>query len=472
MLAAVAQVFHEPLSAMDRQFLEIESPAAPMHVFGVSAYEAAPLRGETGGLDFGRLRKAIEATLPRIPRYRHKLAWTPLERRPVWVDDASFELDYHVHHACLPPPGGEEQLKRLMEWIVERPLDRTRPLWEMWFVEGLDGGAQFAVITKMHHCMLDGGAGVNLMALLLRPDADPGAHVPAPWTPRPASGALALGLGEVARRASTPLRALRGALRFGREHPDLAAALAERVAAVGALLANALPGSATPLNGTLGAHRRLDWLELPLAEMNALRSALGCSLNDLVLAAVTGGLRRLLRRRKVALEHLDFRVSVPVDVRREEERRGMGNRVSSWIVRLPLAVADPLDRVAAIAERTRALKATHQAVAIEMLMAAAEEVPLLFSLATRAQRGQVHSIVTNVPGPPIPLYLLGCRARTMQPFVPLFPGMGLTVAVLSYDGRLFWGFLGDPDRVPEIAAFRGDVEDALAELRAAAGRRS
>ena len=467
----MSQSFHEPLAAMDRQFLEMETPGAPMHVFGVSAYETAPLRSETGALDHQRLRKAIEATLERIPRYRQKLAWTPLERRPVWVDDPDFSLDYHLRPLALPGPGSEEQLKGLMSWIVSRPLDRARPLWEMWFVEGLEGGARFAVITKMHHCMLDGGAGVNLMALLLRPS--PGQDLPAPraWAARPAPGALALAAGDLARRASTPLRLLRGVRRFRKENPDLAGALAGRARALRDMLSNALPGSSTPLNAPLGLQRRLDWLEMPLEDLTALRRRLGCSLNDLALAAVTGALRRYLGRRGVAFEGLDFRVSVPVDVRRGNERERMGNRVSSWIVRLPLDRADPLEQIAALSQKTRKLKDGRQASAVEMLMAAAEEMPALLKLAARANRGQVNMVVTNVPGPSIPLYLLGCRALTMQPFVPLFVGTGLSVALLSYDARLFWGFTADWDLVPDLTRFRDDVLEALADLRRAAGRR-
>ena len=468
----MSQSFHEPLAAMDRQFLEMEGPGAPMHVFGVSAYEAAPLRSETGALDRQRLRKAIEATLERIPRYRQKLAWTPLERRPVWVDDPAFSLDYHLRQLALPGPGSEEQLKGLMGWIVSLPLDRTRPLWEMWFVEGLEGGERFAVITKMHHCMLDGGAGVNLMALLLRPSREHDVPAPGDWEPRPAPGALALAAGDLGRRVSMPLRLLRGARRFRSENPSLAAALRERGRALRDMLSSALPGSATPINGRLGLQRRVDWLEMPLGGVTALRRRLGCSLNDLALAALTGALRRYLGRRGVAFEGLDFRVSVPVDVRREGERQRMGNRVSSWIVRLPLDRTEPLDQLAALSRRTRELKATHQASAVEMLMAAADELPALLKLAARANRGQVNMVVTNVPGPPIPLYLLGCRALTMQPFVPLFAGMGLCVALLSYDARLFWGFTADYDLVPDLAGFRDDVLEALRALRrAASGRR-
>jgi WS/DGAT/MGAT family acyltransferase len=453
---------------MDRQFLEMETPSAPMHVSGVSAYELGALRGETGSLDFEIVGKVIEGTLERIPRYRQKLAYTPVEQRPIWVDDPDFELDYHLRHVGLPAPGTESQLKRLTSWIVSQPLDRSRPLWEMWFLEGLAGGEQFAVVTKMHHCMIDGGAGANLMSLLLRTSPERTIPTPQPYVPRPAPGRLELASGEITRRLGTPVRLMRGARRFRRENPHLLAALSERGAALRDMLSNVRPSSRTPINGELGPHRRVDWLETPLEEIKTLRRDLGCTLNDLALTLVTGALRRYLARREVALEGLDFRVSIPVSVRRENERRRMGNRVSSWIVRLPLEEPEPLDQLAVLTRRTRALKASHQALAVEMMMAVAEEVPALLTVAARATRGAINLVVTNVPGPDIPLYLLGCRALTMQPFVLLVPGVGLSVALLSYDGKLFWGFMADHDLVPDLPGFQEDVRKALAALRQAA----
>jgi WS/DGAT/MGAT family acyltransferase len=467
----MAETFHEPLGAMDRQFLEMEASGAPMHVSGVTAYGLAPLRNETGGLDFEVVRKAIESALERIPRYRQKLAWTPLEGRPVWIDDEDFDLDYHLRRVGLPGSGTEQQLKQLAGWIVSQPLDRSRPLWEMWFVEGLQGGEQFAVVTKMHHCMIDGGAGVNLMSLLLRASPDYEIPTPRPYAPRPAPGARELAVADVGRRLRTPLRLLRGARRFGQENPNLPSAIAQRVGAVRDLLANALPGSRTPIDGPLGPHRRVDWMGMPLDEVKTLRRELGCSLNDLALAAVTGALRRYLTRRGVDLEGIDFRVSVPVDVRREDERERMGNRISSWLVRLPLDEPKPLDQLTVITRTTDELKHKHQSLGVEMLMTVADELPVLLTIAARATRGQVNSVVTNVVGPPIPLYLLGCRALTMQPFVLLPPGVGLSVALLSYDGKLFWGFLADHDKVPDLDRFRDDVQLALVALREAASAR-
>jgi diacylglycerol O-acyltransferase len=463
----MSKYFFEPLSAMDRQFLAMEGPNTPMHVSGVSEYELAPLRSEEGSLDFGSVRKAIESVLDKIPIYRQKLAWTPIEARPGWIDDPDFELGYHLRHVALPAPGSEGQLKELAALIVSQPLDRARPLWEMWFIEGLGGGENFAVVTKMHHCMIDGGAGANLMSLLLRTSPDHRRVAAKPWTPRPAPTGLELATGEIERRVSTPLRWLRGARRFQQESSSLPAALLDRVVAVRDILGNALPASATPINGPLGPHRRVDWMESSLDELTSLRRKLGCSLNDLALTVVTGALRRYLTRRGVEVEGLDFRVSVPVNVRREDEREKMGNRISSWIFPLPLELAEPMEQLAVIRGRTGEAKESKLALGMEMIMGAAEEVPGLITLAAWAGRGQISTVVTNVPGPPIPLYFMGCRVHTMQPFVLLPPGVGLTVALLSYDGRLFWGFMADYDRVPDLDLFRDDVRESLSVVQAA-----
>jgi len=462
---------------MDRQFLLMGNANTPMHVSGFSLYELDPLRSETGGIDFAIFRKAIEAALPRIPRYRQKLATTPLEGHPVWVDAADFELDYHLRHVSLPPPGGVEQLRQLVGWIVTQPLDLRRALWEMWVVEGVERGRNFAVVTKMHHCMIDGGSGVNLMQVLLRAKPEYRIQAAPAFEPRPAPSRAELAAWELTRRLRTPLRLLGGLRRFGTENPNLPAAIGQRLSATAELLRNVLPAAQTPISGIqLGPHRRVDWLEMPLAGVSALRRQLGCSLNDLVLATVAGALRRYLGRCGVALDGLDFRVSIPVNVRTESDDGKMGNRISSWIVPMPLDDPDPLGQLATITQRTSELKHSNQAIAIEMMMAAAEELPALLWLAARATQGQISMVVTNVPGPPMPLYLLGCKALSMQPLVPLFPGVGIGVAVLSYNGTLFWGFQADYDHVPDLHRFVDDVREAHLALergnRGDAGRES
>jgi WS/DGAT/MGAT family acyltransferase len=381
------------------------------------------------------------------------------------VDDAGFELDYHLRHLSLPTPGGVDQLKQVVGWIVGQAVDLARPPWEMWVVEGVEGGKHFAVVTKMHHCMIDGGSGVNLMQVLLR--AEPDRRIPEarPFEPRAAPSRAELATWELSQRLRTPLRLLGGLRRFGSESSNPVATLRQRIGAFGELTENALPAAKTPISGVpLGPHRRIDWLDMPLDEVTTLRRALGCSLNDLVLAMVAGALRRYLGRRGVELAGLDFRVSIPVNVRRDSENEEMGNRISSWIIPMPLDEPDPRAQLAAISRRTGECKHSNQAIAVEMMMAAAEEFPALLALSARAMQGQISMVVTNVPGPPIPLYLLGCRALGMQPLVPLFPGVGLGVACLSYDGTLHWGFQGEYDLVPDLPRFVEDVRDAQAAL--------
>jgi diacylglycerol O-acyltransferase len=459
----------EPLRAMDRQFLALEDANTHMHVSGFSVYEQEPLRSETGGVDFAVFRKAIEAALDRIPRYRQRLLATPLEKIPIWVDAAGFDLKDHLHHLSLPSPGNASQLKETVGWIVSQPLDRSRPLWEMWLVEGVDGGKYFAVVTKMHHCMVDGGSGVNLMQVLLSAKPERKVRTAKPFLPRPPPDAVDQVAYEISRRVRTPMRLFAGLRELATAGPGLIANVRQRTRAVSDLLEHVMPASRTPISrAPLGPRRRVDWFESPLPELTALRKRLGCSLNDLVLAIVTGAVRRYLERKEVELEGLDFRVSIPVNVRLESDSEEMGNRISSWIVPLPLAEPDPLKQLAELERCTNARKGSKQAIAVEMLMAAAEEVPMLLDLSAAAMKGQISMIVTNVPGPPIPLYLLGCRALSMQPLVPLFPGVGIGVAVLSYDGTLFWGLQAEYDLVPDLGLFADDLKASRASLAAAA----
>jgi WS/DGAT/MGAT family acyltransferase len=344
----------------------------------------------------------------------------------------------------------------------------------MWVVEGIDRDKQFAVVTKMHHCMIDGGAGVNLMQVLLRASPEYELREAERFVPLPAPSSFELARYEIARRAGTPLRLLGGLRDLISAGPKLAGKFRQSLGAVSELLGNALPASKTPISRVpLGARRRVDWLEEPLDDLVRLRRHHDVTLNDVVLAIVAGALRRYLGRRGVELAGLDFRVSIPVNVRRESEKgEQAGNRVSSWIIPMPLDEPDPSKQLAAISKRTRELKESHQEIAVEMLMAAADEFPALLALSTTAMRGQISMVVTNVPGPPIPLFLLGCQALSMQPLVPLFPGVGIGVALLSYNGTAFWGFQADYDRVPDLERFVADIGEARRALEPATTARS
>lgn len=456
------------LSAQDNTFLIGETPDTFMHVAGVQIFERGDLGTENGGIDFELIRRGTEALLHRIPRYRQKLQWTPLIGQPVWVDDPDFSIDYHMRHTSLPRPGSIRQLKALAARVMSQQLDRSRPLWELWVVEGLEGD-RFATISKMHHCMIDGISGVDLAQVLLSITPEYEIPEPPPFVPRPAPSGLELMGHEAIHRMSQPLRALRSARQFRRETEDLGAELRMRGRALAELLGWAIyPASKTPINGDLSPHRRFDWIAMSLADVKAVRKAAGCSVNDVVLSIVSGAVRAYMRLRHVDPASIDFRVSAPVSVRRHEERGKMGNRVSSWIVKLPIGLETPKQRLEAIHQATRELKESRQALGVEMMMKVAEWTPpVLLSLGAQAASGPINTIVTNVPGPQFPLYMFGAKLLEMYPVVPLLRGMGLGIALFSYNGRLFWGFNADYALLPDLRHFVRLVEEAFAEFAAA-----
>jgi len=463
----VARYAFERLSAQDLSFLLSEDERQPMHVGAVAILEAGPLRNADGGIDVSRYRRAVESVLHWIPRYRQKLAWVPLDRWPVWIDDRHFDLGYHIRHLSLPRPGTLEQLKELASRILARPLDRSRPLWEIWVIEGLEGGEHFALLNKVHHCMTDGAGGADLSQILFSTGANPEIPEPVPYMPRPAPSPVEL-LGDALReRASLPLRALRRVLE--RRDGDWRQELRRNAAALGTLARSSLRvASETPINGELGPHRRFDWLTMPLDDVRELRRVLGCSVNDVVLATVAGAMRRYLFRRRVDPGRLDFRVAAPVNVRRDEHEGQLGNHVSSWIVRLPLGETDPLARLAGIRALTEELKRSESARGIALMMDAAEWLPAgMLSLGVGLARGPVNMIVTNVPGPQLRLYSVGAPLLGMYPMVPLIPGGGLGIALFSYEGKLCWGFNADWELVPDLKTLVADLSASFEELRGA-----
>jgi diacylglycerol O-acyltransferase len=462
---------YEWLSGQDHTFLLAESENAPMHVAAVGIFEAGPMRGDDGGIRIERFLESMQSMLHRIPRYRQRLEFSPLENRPVWVDDRHFQLRYHVRHAALPKPGTLAQLKELAGWILSRQLDRARPLWEAWLVEGVEGGEQFALITKVHHCMIDGAAGADLIQIMLSPSPRAEVEEPAPYTPRPMPTALELAREEIVRGASRVASAASSLGRLARaDRSTVAEQARKRAASLLKLAGYALkPASQTPLNGEVGPHRQFDWLTMPLEDVLELRKVLSCSLNDVVLATVAGAVRRYLLSRRAEPSILDFRVTAPVNMRRPDERGQLGNHVSSWILPLPIAEKDPLTRLTLIREETAQLKRSDAAAGIETLLSLAEWLPpRLLASAVGLASGPANMIVTNVPGPSFPLYLAGSKLLGMYPVVPLLPRTGLGVALFSYDGRLCWGFAVDQDLVPDVHAFVRAVRDSFEELRTAA----
>ena len=460
---------------MDRTFLDLESSSYPQHIAATLVFEVGPLRRPLGGIDADRIREYVASRLHRIPRYRQKLAWVPVEGHPVWVDDESFNVHYHVRHASLPAPGDERQLKRLAGRIMSQQLDRGKPLWEMWIVEGLDAD-RFALITKSHHCMIDGIAGVDLMTVLLSPDPDEECEPGPRWIPEPAPSSLELLGSEAVRRALTPLHAARGVLRALEDPGAAAAEVREQVAALGeALSAGLRSASETPLNREPGPHRRFDWTSFELAPAKEIKHELGGTVNDVVLATVTGALGRFLEQRGVPLaaqRRLDLRAMVPVSVRPSTERGTVGNKIALWAVSLPIGERNPRHRLSAVREVTERLKDSRQALGASVLAALSEwTVPTLLSVATRmAYRFRAANlVVTNVPGPQLPLYLLGARMLASYPMLNLLMNHSLGIAIFSYDGKLHWGVMADWDLVPDLHDFIGHLEASFRELAEAAG---
>jgi len=465
-------MFHaafERLSAQDNSFLVAEHEHAPLHVAAVGIFQTADLATRDGGVDIRRFKRAIEAQLHRIPRYRQKLAFVPVERRPVWVDDRHFSIDYHIRHAALPRPGGVEELKKLTARITTRTLDRSRPLWEIWVIEGLEGD-RFAMVSKIHHCMIDGDAGANVAQILFSMSPECEVAEPLPFDPRPVPSSVELALDAAERLSAAPMRALRGLSEFVTDSTDLKGDVLTRAKAIKDFASLAVTRSTkTPLNGDLGPHRRADWLTLPLQGVKDASKAANCTINDVVLATVTGAVRHYLIRCGERPAATDFRISAPVSTRRAGEER-MGNRVSTWVIRLPVEHDDPLDWVSGVHAITSECKSSGQALGVEMMMKAAEYAPpALMSLGARVASGPINMIVTNVPGPQFPLYMLGAQLEELHPLVPLLEGTGLGIALFSYDGKLHVGLNADYDLVPDLGAFTALFAQSFMTLADALG---
>ncbi|HVN85167.1 MAG TPA: wax ester/triacylglycerol synthase family O-acyltransferase [Candidatus Binatia bacterium] len=451
----MAYAHFERLSALDTVFLDIEDRNTHMHVGAVSLFDAPPLLGADGLVDMDRIRRVIQVGLHRVPRYQQRLAYVPLFGSPVWVDDEHFNLSYHLRHVSLPRPGDERLLKRLTGRIMSQQLDRGKPLWELWVVEGVEGN-RVALITKAHHCMIDGVGSVELSSALMRatPDIERRLDNPPHWLPRPAPTPFELVLSEIGRRAGEPLGMLRAA---GRALTNPGTSLrAARDAVIGveeAVSAGLHPTSATPLNVPIGPHRRFDWLEMDLAAVKEVKQRLGGTINDVVLAVVAGALGRFLHARGLNLKGIDFRAMLPVSVRDENERESMGNRVTMMVTPLPLDERAPRQRLQRVIDATGALKRSHQALGVKTLEEVGDSTfTTLFSAFVRlaAVTHPYNIVVTNVPGPQFQSYFLGAPMRAVYPLVPLYTNQALGIALFSYNGRLFWGFNADWDALPDL----------------------
>ncbi len=462
---------YDRLNAVDRHFLIHETATVPMHIGGVAILEGGALRRPDGALDMARIRAFIESRLPRIPRYRQVVAFTPLGRH-IWVDDPGFDIQYHVRHTSLPRPGGEAELKALCGRLFSQGLDRSKPLWEVWIVDGVEGGG-FGFISKVHHAMVDGVRSIDLVEAVLTPEDFTEFEPAPPWKPRPRPSAARLALDDLDRAARAGIDLgerlpglLRQALQPGSE-------VRRAVEAAARLWGQTiLTPSATPLNRPIGPHRRFDWIDVPLAEASAVRRALGGSVNDVVLATVAGGVRRFLQHRGIAPRGVDFRVMVPVSIAARTGRSDqLGNQVSAWMVPLPVGEPDPRRQLEAVRQATARLKEERNALGFFLWTQLSALAPAtLLSLGSKLMWPNLpcNMVVTNVPGPERTLHLLGARMRSYRGTLPLTDYLGLATAVVSYQGTLQYGFTGDWDLVPDLDVFARCVGESFADLRAAA----
>lgn len=464
--------YYERLSALDASMVFMETSRTHMHIAEVGILDPGPLVTGNGRLDIERIRAHVASGLDQIPRHRQRLAFIPIESHPVWVDDDRFTLDYHVRHTALPPPGTIRQLKRLVGRILSQKLDLSKPLWEMWIVEGMEGG-RFAIVSKLHHCMVDGLSAVKVLSAFFSPDPDAPARPPSNWEPRPAPRSIDLAVEELQRRAGGPLvlaRAIAAALASPAQTVRAVRDTAE--GALEAVVGKLQPAATTPLNtGEVGPHRRVDWIRFDLDEVKAVKNRLGGKVNDVVLATVAGAVRRYLRAHETPVTGLDFRVVVPINRRPASAIGELGNRVVPTLARLPLEIRSARERMRVITEVTQTLKASKEVRAVELFEDIANwaNTPLISELMRRATRWwSGNLIVTNVPGPQFPLYLLGARLLEGYPFVPMMANQALGIALLSYAGGLYWGFNADWDAIDDLHDLVEYCAEEFTELENAA----
>jgi WS/DGAT/MGAT family acyltransferase len=452
----------EWMSASDASFLHLENATTPMHIGGVSIFEGP--RPE-----FEELRAMVAGKLDLVPRYRQKVRSVPLAAgRPAWVDDPHFSLGYHLRHTAIPSPGADAQLRQMASRVFSQHLDRHKPLWELWMVEGLSEN-RWALLSKVHHCMVDGVAATDLMSVMFS-DTSAGERADS-WSPQPEPSGVEVLARAVARLASpaAQLDAVRDALRMPRETLRSIAEVARAAVAAGPSMR---PVSASSLTGAIGPHRRWSWANARLSDVKLIRAALGGTVNDVVLTVITNGFRELLDSRGEAVpEDRVVRTMVPVSVRRRGERGVYNNRVSAVFAGLPVGLCDPAARLAQIRAEMDGVKQSKQAVAGDVLSSLSGFAPpLLLALGSRlvtvSPRLNIHTATTNVPGPQQPVRTLGRRMLESYPFVPVVGSIRIVVAIFSYDGGLYFGVTGDYDGAPDIDVLTGGIERGMADLLA------
>jgi len=455
------------LTSIDASFLAQEKEGSHMHIGAVMLFEGpAPSHEE--------LVEQVSGRLHLVPRYRQKLSFPRLQMgRPLWIDDPSFNLDYHIRNTALPKPGSIDQLRRLAGRVFSQRLDRTKPLWEMWIAEGLDDG-RFALINKTHHSLVDGVSGVDLTTVLFDLDRE-GTEVPKAereWTPGPEPSETEVVARGVRELAGVPFRLGERALRAATDPAGTVEKLRETAEGTGEVLWGTVAKAPDcPLNREIGTHRRIAWVDADLGELKEIKNSLGGTVNDVFLAVVSGALARWMRGRGVRTDGLELRGAVPVSVRTEDEQGELGNKITIMIGRLPTHLDDPVERLRRVSAQMKDLKESKQAIGAETIARLEDFAPpniLARSSRLHFSNRLYNLLVTNVPGPQFPLYLLGRELQEMIPVAFLAPKQALAIAVFSYNGRVKIGLIADYDLLPDIDVLGEQVRESIAELLDAA----
>ena len=458
------------LSATDASFLTQENDRAHMHIGAVLVFEGPPP-------SYDEFAEHVEARLHLVPRFRQKLAFPPLQSgRPVWVDDPRLNIEYHVRHSSLPAPGDDRQLQQLTGRVFSQQLDRSKPLWEMWLVQGLDDN-RFAIVSKTHHALVDGVSGVDLATVLFDANPVPAGLTPPvrPWEPKPEPSDAQLLARGAENVAKVPLRVGRRLLRTA-QHPRQAAAHAAQVAeGLGEVAWELMnPAPDVPLNQEIGPHRTYRWVHSHLDDFKVVKDSFGGTINDVVLTVVAGALRTWLRGRGMRTSGLELRALVPVSMRTEEERGMLGNRLAVFRAPLPVYAEDPVERLRIVREEMGKIKQSKQVMGAEALVALNDFAPpTVLAQASRLNFSTrlFNLIVTNVPGPQFPLYVLGRELETVVPVAFLPAKHALAIAIFSYNGKVSFGLLGDFDAMDDIDVVESGLEEALRELVGVAAAR-
>jgi len=463
----------ERMSTLDAEFLHLEDGIAHMHIGVVCVFRDPPP-------SFDEIATMIATKVHLIPRYRQRVRSVPFELgRPVWVDDPHFNLAYHLRHTALPTPGDDSTFCRLMGRIMSQPLDRDRPLWETWLVEGLEGG-KWALVFKIHHCMVDGIAGIELLRVVLDLETDATVVAAEPWKPHPEPPAVAK-VFDAWGGLATDVLATAQCLPRAVSHPK--STIRSAVATARGLVRFAGDLAATPplsIEGSIGPHRAWAQSSASLADVKRIRSAFGGTINDVVLAAVSGGYRELLLSRGEDADRARVRSLVPVSTRHDDGQGVPDNRVSTLLYDLPVQIADPVQRLQVVHDQMSELKASHMAEAGEVVVAVGNLAPqmvvgpvtrTIVRAIHRLPQRSVNTITTNVPGPQFPLYCLGHEMLESRPFVPITHGIRVSTAILSYNGRLFFGITGDYATAPDVRVLAVAASTGIGQLSARADAR-